>query len=275
MLIPARLRGAVPAIAACAFLVFMSGCADLSTASKTTPNSDSGTVFGPTQKLGDGLAKTYVTLGDDGHPTEVGVRLTAAALNGLPQADTTLMLAFPDQAATTAFNHVMLNWNHQGHEPKGLFDKPHFDFHFVMADMATMQSINPSDPNYATKAEHFPEAKYVPQDYVLPPGPPAAAQAVPGMGVHLVDSTDTSLVPGKYDFTQILINGVWDGRYIFHEPMITRAWLLTEPSLDQPLKLPRAYQQSAYYPTTYGVHFDRQANEYVVSLGSLTMRDAS
>ena len=43
-------------------------------------------------------------------------------------------------------NHVMLNWNPQGHEPPELFGKPHFDFHFDMVDMATMQAINPDDP---------------------------------------------------------------------------------------------------------------------------------
>ena len=58
------------------------------------------------------------------------------------------------------------------------------------------------------------------------------------MGVHLIDSSDTSLVPGEYDFNQIIINGVWDGRYTFIEPMITRDWLLTGPSLEQPLKQP-------------------------------------
>ena len=95
------------------------------------------------------------------------------------------------------------------------------------------------------------------------------------MGVHLVDSTDTSLVPGEYDFTQIVINGVWDGRYTFVEPMITRDWLLTGPSLEQPLKLPEAYQETAYYPTSYAVHVDDQTEDYVVSLGGLTARTAS
>ena len=65
------------------------------------------------------------------------------------------------------------------------------------------------------------------------------------MGVHLIDSSDTSLVPGEYDFNQIIINGAWDGHYTFIEPMITRDWLLTEPSLEQPLKQPRAYQKTA------------------------------
>src|SRR5919112_4312375 len=61
--------------------------------------------------------------------------------------------------------------------------KPHFDFHFDMVDMAAIQAVNPADQNYAAKADHAPEAKYVPQDYAIPPGPSAAVQAVPGMGV--------------------------------------------------------------------------------------------
>jgi len=187
-----------------------------------------------------------------------------------------LMLDFPDQASTTAFDHVMLNWNPQGHDPVVLFGKPHFDFHFDMVDMAAIQAVSPSDPNYAAKADRLPAAKYLPQDYVVPPGPSAAAQAVPGMGVHLVDSSDTSLVPGSYDFKQIIINGTWDGTYTFIEPMITREWLLTKPTLvQQALKQPQAYQKTGYYPTNYSVRFDEQAKEYVVTLAGMTRREAS
>jgi hypothetical protein len=237
-----------------------------------------GTVFGPSQPLGNGTVKTYVTLDGAGQPTEVGLRLSAAAMDGLPQ-DTgpaqMVMLAFPDQAARTAFNHVMLNWNPQGHEPAVLFGKPHFDFHFDMVDMATMQAINPDDPKYATEAEHLPEPKYVPQDYVVPPGLPPATQAVPGMGVHLVDSSDSTLVPGKYDFQKIIISGAWDGRYTFIEPMITREWLLTHPNSQESLKQPQAYQKTAYYPTGYAVHVDQQTKDYVIALTGLTMREAA
>jgi hypothetical protein len=268
-------RGAVLTVAACAGLTSLAGCSAESTQSSSTTPSDSGTFSGPSQELGSGTVKTYVTLNDGGRPTEVGLRLTPTALEGLPQSGTTLMIDFPDQAADTAFDHVMLNWNPQGHEPPELFGRPHFDFHFDMVDMATMEAIKPDDAAYAAKAEHLPEAKYVPQDYVVPPSPPVAAQAVPNMGVHLVDSSDTSLVPGEYEFTQIIINGVWDGRYTFIEPMITRDWLMTEPSLEQPLKQPEAYQETGYYPTTYAVDVDQQTEEYVVSLGGLTMRDAS
>lgn len=271
------------AVAVSSAVAFACACASGGTqaANSVTPPSataGSGVVFGPSQPLGNGTVKTYVALNQAGQPTEVGLRLTPAALDGLPQdtgpADM-VMLAFPDQAATTAFNHVMLNWNPQGHDPVALFGKPHFDFHFDMVEMAAMQAINPQDPEFAAKAQHFPEPRYVPQDYVVPPGPPVVAQVVPGMGVHLVDSRDTTLVPGKYDFKQIIISGVWDGRYTFTEPMITREWLLSQPALQGSLKQPQAYQKTAYYPTTYSVHVDQQTKDYVITLGGLTMRQAS
>lgn len=271
------LRGIIgigSAIAACTALTVLAGCGGANAAA-----GNSGIFFGPSQDLGNGTVRTYAVLDEGGNPTEVGLRMTQAALDGLPGSTAgpppMLMIDFPDQASATAFDHVMLNWNPVGHDPIVLFGKPHFDFHFDMVDMAMLEAISPSDPDYAAKAEHAPEAKYVPQGYVVPPGGPAAAQAVPGMGVHLVDSGDTSLVPGSYDFQQILINGTWDGRYTFIEPMITREWLLTAPSAQQALKLPEAYQQAGYYPTTYGVHVDEQTKDYVISLGGMTMRARS
>ena len=115
----------------------------------------------------------------------------------------------------------------------------------------------------------------MPQDYVVPPVALPPSQAVPGMGVHLVDSSDTSLVPGTYNFEQIIINGVWDGRHTFIEPMITRDWLLTNPTSEQPLKLPQAYQKTGYYPTTYAVHIDQQSRDYLISLAGMSMRQAT
>lgn len=268
------ISGIGSAIAACTALTVLSGCGGTSAAP-----ANSGTFFGPSQDLGNGTVRTYVMLDEGGNPTEVGLRMTPTALDDLPGtaagAPPMLMLDFPDQASATAFDHVMLNWNPEGHDPVVLFGKPHFDFHFDMVDMATLEAISPSDPGYATKAERAPEAKYVPEGYVVPPGGPAAAQAVPGMGVHLIDSGDTSIVPGSYDFEQIVINGTWDGRNTFIEPMITREWLLTAPNSQQALKLPQAYQRAGYHPTTYGVHVDEQTKDYVISLGGMSMRAAS
>ena len=271
------LRDAVlTAAVTCSALTVLTGCRGESARSDTpVPASASDMVVGPSQGLGNGNARTYVTLDGDGQPTEVGVRLSSTALEGLPQSGTMLMLDFPDQAATTAFDHVMLNWNPQGHDPVELFGKPHFDVHFDMVDMATMHGINPGDPDYAAKAEHLPEAEYVPQVYAVAPDVPVAAQAVPGMGVHWFDASDTSLVPGTYDFQHILLNGSWDGRHTFYEPMITTEFLMSGPDLEQPLKQPQAFQKTAYYPTTYAIDVDEQTGDYVVSLAGMTARTAS
>jgi hypothetical protein len=271
------LRDAVlTAAVTCSALSVLTGCRAESARSDTpVPASASDMVVGPSQGLGNGNARTYVTLDGDGRPTEVGVRLSSTALEGLPQSGTMLMLDLPDQAATTAFDHVMLNWNPQGHDPVELFGKPHFDVHFDMVDMATMHAIDPDDPDYAAKAEHLPEAKYVPQDYAVAPDVPVAAQAVPGMGVHWFDASDTSLVPGTYDFQHILLNGSWDGRHTFYEPMVTTEFLMSGPDMEQPLKQPQAFQKTAYYPTTYAIDVDEQTGDHVVSLGGMTARTAS
>jgi hypothetical protein len=255
-----RSRAGAAALALGTALVLTAGC-----------GHRDATVAGPAQPVGGGTASTYVTLDADGHPTEVGVRLTRAALDGLPDQPTAVMLAFPEPARETVFDNVMLNWNPHGHDPLPPFGRPHFEVHFDMVDQAALTGVDPADPAWATKAAHSPEARYVPADYVLPPGPPAPDQAVPGMNVHLVDAT---LVPGSYDFRQILINGTWDGRYTFIEPMVTQAWPRTGPTLHVAIKQPRAYQRSGYYPTVYSVRADGPTQDYLISLGGLTARTA-
>jgi Domain of unknown function (DUF5602) len=257
-------------LAACASLAFFTACSN-------GQEDKGGTFFGPPQSIGNGTVKTYATLDKSGNPTEVGVRMSAASLDGLPQEDAVppqmLVLPFPREASTTAFDHVMLNWNSHGHQPVELFGKPHFDIHFYMVNPAAVAEIDPNKPSFATQAANLPGRKYVPQDYVLPPGSPAE-NAVPGMGLHWVDGTD-GLEPGKYDFKQTLIAGSWDGAYTFIEPMMTREWMLTKQAVDEKIKQPQAYQKNSYYPTTYTVHYDDQANAYSVALGGMTMRHAS
>ncbi len=257
-------------LAACAGLAFLAACSN-------GQEDKRGTFFGPPQSIGNGTIKAYTTVDESGNPTEVGVRMSAASLDGLPAEDAVpphmLILAFPRQASTTVFDHVMLNWNSHGHQPVELFSKPHFDIHFYMVNPDAVAGIDPTKPDFVTRAAHLPDQKYMPRDYVLPPGSPAE-NAVPAMGLHWLDATD-GLKPGKYDFKQILINGSWDGVYTFVEPMMTREWMLTKQAVQEKIKQPQAYQKSGYYPTTYSVHYDDQAKEYSVALGGMTMRHAS
>ena len=120
-------------------------------------------------------------------------------------------IALPDEAGDTVFEHVMLDWNPNGHDPQVLFGKPHFDMHFYLADTAEVHGIDPADPEFAVKAARLPDPRYVPLNYVPPPGPPEAS-VVPAMGLHWSNAAD-GLVPGEFDFTEVLLNGSWDGEF--------------------------------------------------------------
>lgn len=203
--------------------------------------------------------------------------MSAAALDALPQEDAVpprmFMLDFPQQASTTAFNHVMFNWNSHRHQPVELFGKPHFDIHFYMVDMATVAGIDPNKPDFATRAAHLSDWKYIPRDYVTPPGSPAE-NTVPAMGLHWIDATE-GFEPGKYDFKQSSSTGRGTAHTRLSNQMMAREWMLTKQAVQKDIKQPQAYQRSGYLPTTYRVHYDDQAKEYSISLGGMITRYAS
>jgi len=233
-------------------------------------------MFAPTQPLGSGTVGAYVTRDVAGNPVEIGVRISAAALNGLPTSapmPTPIVLNFPAQMSAGLFDHVEVFWQPQGHEPVPLFGKPHFDVHFYMVDRDSVAAIDPANPGFQARAENLPAPRYMPRDYVTPPGT-VMSNTVPGMGLHWLDST-ADLVPGRYEFTHILINGSYDGLYTFVEPMVTRDWLAGRNSVTAPVKQPAAFQRSGWYPTTYSVRYDAASDSYLVALGGMTHRDAS
>lgn len=263
---------------ACATLA-VAGCGDVSAptahGAENPGHHGSGTLLGPEVALGDGVSRAYVTVDHAGAPQEIGIRMSEGALDGLPdgpEATTTmLVLDLPASAPVVGFDHVMLDWNPHGHEPGILFGDPHFDMHFYMTD--SEHGIDPSAPDFAERAARLPEPEYVPEGYVPPPGPPAE-NTVPFMGLHWTDIADGA-IPGSFDFTEVLINGSWDGEFTFIEPMMTREWMATKPSLRHEVPQPAAYQRTGYYPTVYSVEFDDRSGEYVIALSGLTMRQAS
>ena len=267
--------------AAAVALTFLAACSDDDDAAEAVAPAaaaSENSADGPSQSVGDGKAWTYVITDATGKPTEAGVRISGAALQGLPteshgEHPMPMVLTFPSGSATGVLNHVEFYWNPQGHEPPGVWDKPHFDYHFFLTDAASAAAIVPTATDFATKAARIPDAKYIPADFVAPPGK-AVDNTVPGMGLHWLDSTEPP-VPGKYVFTETLINGTYDGMNTFIEPMITRDWLLTKPTLDEQLKLPQAFQTSGLWPTTYTVRYDAAKDEYSVALGKFVERTAS
>ena len=228
----------------------------------------SGTFYTDSQDMGNGSAKLFVTRDSDGDPTEIGLRITEDALQGLPDQDLPVDLYFtvPAEGSEVVIKHVSLDWNGHGHEPDSIFTFPHFDMHFYLITDAERKAIDAGD---SIKARNLPDSMYIPEGYITPP----PISAVPQMGVHWFSPTDPSLAKGKFD--EIMIFGSWDGMLTFIEPMMTRAWLMTKPTFEELLKLPQAYQHDGFYPTTYKVSFDTSTNEYVITLGGLVERTAS
>ena len=251
------------------------------------------TIAGDEINVGNGKVRTWLQVNQaTGEPSSIGVSLTESALSGLP-ADTDepqasslklrLMdggpnhtfeyeLDFPPEATETAFHHMGFNWNPEGHGPKGMFTKAHFDVHFYMATPAYRHGIDvdiqDADPTNVKTSNLEPPGQFLPPDYQLAPN-----TAEPRMGSHYADVTSDQLVPGN--FSNIFLIGAHGGNILFWEPMLTKEYLETKPNFTAKLKLPEAYPVSGYYPTAYSVKYNRNRREFDVSLDGLTFRLAS
>ena len=262
-----RFIGLTAALATAALAIAVA-CSD-----NAGPNK-AGTFYGPSASFAQGTARAWVTTDAAGLATAMGIAMTDGALNGLPATapgpgPTALMvtLPLPDQAKGIGFDHAELGWNPNGHEPPQLYGTPHFDLHFYMVSSATQMAILPNDPQYATKAANFPTPGFVPTGYVPPPGP-AATNAVPQMGLHWIDTKAPEL--NGQPFTKTFIFGSWDGRFIFVEPMLTKAYLDTHPNSTQALPQPANWPTAGRFPTSYSVNYDPTAKEFRFTLGGLT-----
>lgn len=229
--------------------------------------------YGPSQAFAQGTARAWVQTDDQGAPSAIGIAMTEGALSGLPTtvsgpSPTALMvtLALPAAAAGTGFDHAELGWNPNGHDPVQIYGQPHFDMHFYTVSSAVQMAILPSDPQFATKAANLPAAAFVPTGYVPPPAP-IAASAIPQMGLHWTDTKSPEFA--GQPFTSTFIFGSWDGKYIFLEPMITKAYLETHPNATRAIPQPAQWATPGSYPTTWTVAYDATAREFRITLGGL------
>lgn len=260
--------------------------------------------YGEPVAVGRGTARTYVIYDrNGGAPLEVGVALDERALDGLPAPNPhaharagasphehldnhVYLLSLPGRGVAP-FQFVELDWNPGGHEPPGVYDTPHFDFHFYTVPPAERAAVVPSDPQFQQKAEMLPPEGERPPSYAVAAPPGAPAPAVPLMGVHWVDVRSPELQkmfgnPGAWrPFTTTFIYGSWAGRFTFLEPMITRAHILakrtaTDPAVRDeviPVSTPAQIGTAGYYPGAYRIAWDPQAREYRIALTNLTRRE--
>ena len=249
-------------------------------------------------KLGNGTVSSYADIAG-GAPAAIGVVWSASALEGLPngsdqhrcfgrtkdgavdaatqcQHTHELVIPLPDVVARrddVPFKWVLLNWNPEGLIPAGVYNVPHFDIHFEMVPIADVFAIEsgPCGPELV-RCDQFQTARkplppnYVAADYV------DVGAVVPAMGNHLIDTTGPEFQ--KQPFTRSWIYGVYDGKVIFYEAMVTRAHLLTKPDGCVPIKAPRAVAAAGFYPTEYCVRHNPATGEYSVSMERFTRREA-
>ncbi len=256
-------RGVVlAAVLAGACLICFSGCDD------EDDEAPVGIAYGPAVQVGNGTARSFVQLDKAGNPASVGFTLTRAALENLPHEDQSYRLALPAQKTGTPYNHISLDWASHGHSPDGIYNTAHFDMHFYMISEAEQDAIVMDE-----KMQRVPEAKFLPpaDRYFSPPG-----EGVPGMGKHWADLASPELSQGK-PFTVTLVYGTYDGKVIFHEPMIAHAWLNTRPAaFDTVVSMaqPAAFAKAARYPNQYRVRYDAGTSLYIIELTDLTPRQA-
>lgn len=219
----------------------------------------SKTYYGPSVSVGDGTARAWVMVDHAGKPTSTGINFSEQALSGLPDKMEEYVLELPTEAKLTLYKHFTFGWNPEGHEPPGTYDLPHFDIHFYMISNEERMKITGLAPPAMDPA---PASKYIAANYVQTPG------RVPMMGAHWVDVLSPEFNGSK--FTKTFIYGTLNKEVIFHEPMITRAYLLTKPNEQIAIRQPAAYQKSGYYPLKYSIKYKSSLKEYAVSLDDLT-----
>jgi len=222
----------------------------------------SRTIYGEPKNLGDGVVRSLVVLNEQGDPVSIGIALRRDVFSGLPggPGPSEVMLGMPDGVSVPPFDHFTVDWNPRGHEPHGIYDVPHFDFHFYLIAPSERLKISAEDGERFAKA---PGKEYMPADYQATPG------GVPGMGAHWVDVTSPEF-HGK-PFTTTFIYGTYDGKVIFYEPMMSSAFLEGVKEFSSEIKQPARFAREGYHPVTYRVMYREKEGEYWILLDGMTL----
>ena len=225
------------------------------------------TLKGPEVIMGNGKAASLITINNNGVPQEIGIEMTAAVFEGLTQdptnfAASTFLLQLDQKAkALTPFDHIVVNWNPQGHEPANVFTTPHFDFHFYMMTEAERSAIPPYMPSTAALHDKLPAAGFMPSTFQPTPG------GVPQMGKHWGDHHMHT------PFTHTMTYGSFNGKVNFLEPMITKTILESGQTINTPYDQPLQFEQKGkYYPTKYNIYMNASTRKHYVTLSDFVLR---
>ena len=231
------------------------------------PPAKAGRILeGPVVRVGNGSAHTVVTTDAAGAPTTIGIVMTAGTLDGLPKpaghmSDFQYELPMPKGVSTTV-NHVVIDWEAAGHPPPGVYDVPHFDFHFYMISKPERMKIAFASDAASGDPSQQPPADSLPPGYIVPPG-----TAVPHMGVHAIDPAAPEFHGQPFKTT--FIYGYYNKTLAFYEPMASLAFLQSKPSFAATVARPKTYPKPGLYPSSYSIEFDSGRHQYEIVLRDL------
>ena len=257
-------------------------------------------VLGWRVALGKGEVASFADLQDTGVPRAIGVLISNEALAGPPSGPSDLhhcfdrdgdgLVARPAECADThefviplpdavsrrgdvPFKWVLFNWNPNGHIPPGVYDVPHFDIHFEMVPIADIFAIRdgPCGPEFVN-CEDLATAKLPLPGGMTPPEFSDVDAVVPAMGNHLIDLSGLEF--NGQPFTHSWIYGVYGGRVIFYEQMVTLNFLLSQPNVCTPIKSPQAVAVSGFYPTQQCIRVDAGSAAVAVTMEEFVYRQA-
>ena len=212
-------------------------------------------------RIGQGLAHTVVHTDDSGKVATISIMLDEKVLAGLPDRKLAMshLLRMPAKGPRSVVNYVMINWEAHGHPPPGVYDVPHFDFHFYMEKRADTMKINFKSDAESADPSQQPAAELLPAGYILPPG-----TAVPKMGVHAINTKAPEF--NKQPFTATMIYGYYNKQQTFIEPMVALSFLQSKPSFSAPIERPASYSKAGSYPSSYSVTYHPDSKSYEIAL---------
>jgi len=222
---------------------------------------------GPEVTMGNGKANAFFKTDNNNTPLEIGFEMTMEALTGLNQdpatpALSTFVLPLDQKSLDlTPFDHLVINWQPHGHPPVGLFNVPHFDFHFYTISLADRLAIPPYSPATAAKMDLLPSTGFIPVSYQPDPG------GIPAMGKHWIDPAD------RVALSHMMIYGSYDGQVNFIEPIVTLAVLQAGNTITKPYAQPEKFAKTGkWYPTVYNIYKDQKTHQHYVTLSDFVKR---
>lgn len=247
-----------------------------------------------------GEVTSFATTNSTGNLSSLGVHIDGEAFEAFDEEDALqeepfgAHLHFPeetedgDEIDLHQFTFNGFHYNPAGHPPPGVYDVPHFDFHFYMLDESVVDTIP------------FGAAGYDIPDEQLPDGYFREELLVPHMGEHLLDGTapewDGPFEPSGTEFTHTHVYGAYDtgiepsepdgctetqqgekvdvfvgdneGQLTFFEPMVTTDFIRDELDEAQTVDIatPERFFEADDYPTEYVMEPDGDGG-VIVSIG--------